>query len=172
MTKRHLARAFVITGSLLLAASGIFPGCSRNEPPPPPQSGPPAMAVPQAQAPAPAPAVQPMPQQPMPQQPAAPQMAAPQPQPAPAAAPASAPTASPAQPQMAPAPTVAPSASPAPGAFSQVTVGMSSQQVLQLLGNPSRVKPKGQYVEWEYWSGGRKFELKLQADQVVAIENH
>jgi hypothetical protein len=149
----------LVVFTILVALSAVLaglPGCSRNEPPPPPQAGPPAMAVPQAQAPA---------MQPMPQQQAAPQMAVPQTQPAPM------PTMPPQQ-QMAPAQTAAPAPAPAPAAFAQVQMGMSSQQVLQLLGNPTKVKPKGQYVEWEYWTGGRKFEVKLQADQVVAIENH
>jgi hypothetical protein len=156
MAKRLDALVIFTLFMALFAALGGLTGCSRNEPPPPPQTGPPAMVVPQAQAP---------PVQPMPQQQAAPQMAAPQPQPAPMPA-------MPPQQQMSPPLTGAPMPSPSPGGFAQVQMGMSSQQVLQLLGNPSKVKPKGQYVEWEYWSGGRKFEIKLQADQVVAIENH
>ncbi|MHC1745283.1 MAG: outer membrane protein assembly factor BamE [Syntrophobacteraceae bacterium] len=150
MTKRHDAPVILLVCAVLLTAVAGLSACSRNEPPPPPQSGPPAMAVPQAQAPA----VQPVPQQ----------QAAPQMQPAPVT--------SPAQPQMAPSQAAAPPSGQNFGAFAQVHMGMSSQQVLQLLGSPTKVKPKGQYVEWEYWTGGRKFEIKLQADQVVAIENH
>lgn len=75
-------------------------------------------------------------------------------------------------PQVTPVQPVAPATGQAMGSYAQVQVGMSSQQVLQLLGNPTKVKPKGQYVEWEYWTGGTKFEIKLQADQVVAIERH
>ncbi len=75
-------------------------------------------------------------------------------------------------PQVAPIQPVAPAPGPALGAYAHVHLGMSSQQVLRLLGNPTKVKPKGQYVEWEYWTDGTKFEIKLQADQVVAIERH
>lgn len=84
-----------------------------------------------------------------PQTQAPPQMATPQPQPAPATA-----------------------TSLIPANIAQLRMGMTSQQVLQILGNPSKVKPKDQYVEWEYWTPQGKFELKLQADQLVAIERN
>ncbi len=69
------------------------------------------------------------------------------------------------------APQTPPQPATSLGAIAQVHLGMSSQHVLQLLGSPTMVKPKGQYVEWEYWIGGGELEVTLQADQVVSIEN-
>jgi hypothetical protein len=84
-----------------------------------------------------------------------------------------------AQPGTAPAPGApqAPGAqAPAAGAaaqnIGQVQMGMSPEQVQQLLGAPGQTKQKDQSVEWKYFTPQGKIEVKFQNNQVVAIERH
>lgn len=70
-------------------------------------------------------------------------------------------------------PASAPSTSSVgPQNIGQIQVGMSSQQVLDILGKPSRVKQEGGHTEWEYYSPQGKCEVKLQNDRVVFVERH
>jgi len=94
-----------------------------------------------------------------------------------AVAPAPAPVAP--QPGAAPAPGApqAPGAqAPAAGAaaqnIGQVQMGMTSEQVQQLLGAPGQTKQKNQMLEWQYFTPQGKIEVKFQNNQVVAIERH
>ena len=59
-----------------------------------------------------------------------------------------------------------------PQNFAQLQLGMTSAQVRQLMGEPSRIKQKDQKVEWEYYSAQGKFEVELINDRVVSMENH
>lgn len=59
-----------------------------------------------------------------------------------------------------------------PQNFNQVQVGMTSQEVLRILGNPSRIKQERQYLEWEYYTSQGKFEVKFQGDRVAYISRH
>jgi outer membrane protein assembly factor BamE (lipoprotein component of BamABCDE complex) len=59
-----------------------------------------------------------------------------------------------------------------PQNIAQIQVGMSSQQVLDILGKPGRVKQEGQHTEWEYYHPQGKCELKLQNDRVVSVKRH
>ncbi len=93
----------------------------------------------------------------------------------PAAVPAPATSASPGQSAQptAVAPQQAVPATAGPQNFSQIQVGMSSQQVVQLLGNPSRAKQEYQTTEWEYYMPqGGKVEVHLQNDKVVSMRQH
>ena len=56
--------------------------------------------------------------------------------------------------------------------FSQVQVGMTSQQVQLILGNPSRTKQEKGQLEWEYYSQQGKFEVYFQNDRVVSTRRH
>lgn len=72
-------------------------------------------------------------------------------------------------------PSAAPAAAPAqPTAadFTQVQVGMTTQQVAQLLGQPANIKQEHGMTEWQYYAPQGKFELKFQNDQVAVIETH
>jgi hypothetical protein len=54
--------------------------------------------------------------------------------------------------------------------FSQVQLGMSSEQVRQLLGNPTAVEPEGSYVEWKYLTPQGRYQVKFQNDRVVGFK--
>ena len=79
-------------------------------------------------------------------------------------------------------PTVAAPQPAAPGAatapaqspenFAQVQVGMTSQQVQLILGNPGRTKQERGQVEWEYYTQQGKFEVYFQNDRVVSTSRH
>jgi outer membrane protein assembly factor BamE (lipoprotein component of BamABCDE complex) len=141
-------------GILVLAAvmtvAGLA-GCDRSEPTPAQKTVAPAAAPPSTQSQSPAPA------------PVAPAVQAPT---------QALPTA--------PAPTAAqPAQSPAASQpdvqqnISQVSIGMTSQEVLQLLGNPTKLKQEHQgTTEWEYYTPHGKYEIELQMDRVVKIESH
>ncbi len=80
-----------------------------------------------------------------------------------------------------PAPTAAPpSSAPSPPAavqpptagpqnFGMLQVGMTSAQIRQLMGEPSRIKQEGGMVEWEYYTPQGKFEVKLANDRIVTM---
>lgn len=51
--------------------------------------------------------------------------------------------------------------------YDQVQMGMSSDMVRQMLGEPLQVKPVGQYIEWEYDTGAGYFEVRFSSDSVV-----
>lgn len=54
--------------------------------------------------------------------------------------------------------------------YGQVTVGMTSKQVIALMGKASKIEQEGQTTEWEYrLAQGGKFELRLQNDKVISI---
>ena len=55
---------------------------------------------------------------------------------------------------------------------SSIQLGMTSEQVRQLMGNPSMTKPEGQFVEWEYYTPQGKCEVKFQNDRVVSVGSH
>jgi hypothetical protein len=67
--------------------------------------------------------------------------------------------------------TVSTPATPSVGPqnIGQIQVGMTSQQVLKILGNPRRIKQEAQYTEWEYYGPQGKCEVKLQNDKVVRV---
>jgi hypothetical protein len=76
----------------------------------------------------------------------------------------------------APAPGAPAQAPAAPGAqtaanTAQIQVGMTVDQVKQILGNPAEMKQKGPIMEYKYYTP-QKFEVKFQNNQVVAIETH
>lgn len=99
---------------------------------------------------------------------AAPPAASTQPAAPAASVPAAAPTTAVPAPSL-PAPAVSASG---PQNFAQVQMGMTSQQVLQLIGSPGRTKQEGAMVEWEYYTPQGKFELHFQNDRVARISNH
>ena len=72
----------------------------------------------------------------------------------------------------APAPA-APGAQPAAPAanISQVQMGMTVDQVKQIMGNPAEMKMKGTTTEYKYYTPN-KVEIKFQNNQVVAVETH
>ncbi len=100
------------------------------------------------------------------------QQTAPSPQ-MPAAA-QSAPTPAPVVAPPAPAPPQQQAVMPAPIGpqnAGQIQVGMTSQQVVQILGNPARVEQERQGLEWKYYfPQGGKFEVYFQNDRVVAMK--
>ncbi|MCE5336622.1 MAG: outer membrane protein assembly factor BamE [Desulfobacteraceae bacterium] len=105
------------------------------------------------------------------QQPAASSQAS-APAPAPAQAPPAAPMQAPA-PAPAPMPQQAMTAAPVgPQSVNQIQVGMTSQQVLQIMGSPARVEQERGMVEWKYYfPQGGKFEVYLQNDKVVSMKS-
>jgi outer membrane protein assembly factor BamE (lipoprotein component of BamABCDE complex) len=54
----------------------------------------------------------------------------------------------------------------------QIQLGMTSEQVRQLMGNPTMAKPEGQFVEWKYYTPQGKFEVKFQNDRVISFSSH
>lgn len=54
----------------------------------------------------------------------------------------------------------------------QVQVGMTGDQVRQMMGSPSKIKQEGNYVEWKYYTASGKVEVKFQNDRVVFVERH
>jgi hypothetical protein len=86
------------------------------------------------------------------------------------------------QPGAAPAPGTpqsgaAPAAQPAAGGavmqnVSQIQVGMTQEQIQQLMGAPGQTKQKGQVSEWKYYTPQGKVEIKFQNNQVIAVEKH
>jgi hypothetical protein len=96
---------------------------------------------------------------------------APPPAPQQSAAPAAPAAPAPATPA-APTPA-APGAQPAAPAanISQVQMGMTVDQVKQIMGNPAEMKMKGTITEYKYYTP-QKVEVKFQNNQVVAVETH
>lgn len=90
-----------------------------------------------------------------------------QPAPAPPVTPSGPTTAAPAAPAT---PATSPSAvAPAgPPSAAQITVGMTSDQVLQILGNPAKVEQEGQYTEWKYYTPQGKIEVYFSQNNRVA----
>lgn len=129
--------------------------CSRSESPPPqpPQSQ--RTVVPESQ-----------PQQPQTQA---------TPSQAPAPPPVTTLPQQPAPPASVPQATLSPPAAPvAPGPqnFDQIQVGMGSQEVLSLMGNPAKVEQEHGGVEWEYYTvQGGKVEIYFQNDRVVRTKS-
>jgi outer membrane protein assembly factor BamE (lipoprotein component of BamABCDE complex) len=86
-------------------------------------------------------------------------------QPAPAPAPAPAPPA-------AAAPAAPPTAVPPAQGVAQLQIGMSGEQVQQIMGAPAQVKQEHAGTEWKYFTPtGGKIEVKLLNNRVTAIEN-
>ena len=54
----------------------------------------------------------------------------------------------------------------------QIQVGMTSDQVKQIMGAPGEIKQKGAMTEWKYYTPQGKVEVKLQNDKVAFIERH
>jgi outer membrane protein assembly factor BamE (lipoprotein component of BamABCDE complex) len=59
-----------------------------------------------------------------------------------------------------------------PENISRVQVGMTSEQVRQLLGNPAKWKQEGIETEWKYYTSQGKLEVKFQNDRVIRLETH
>jgi hypothetical protein len=79
----------------------------------------------------------------------------------------------PAQSPQTPATSYAPSTSQGdPQNFAQVQVGMTSQQVQQVMGNPARTEQERGQVEWKYYTQQGKFEIYFQNDRVVSTKWH
>ncbi len=79
----------------------------------------------------------------------------------------------PAAPGAQPAAPAAPGAQPAAPAanISQVQMGMTVDQVKQIMGNPAEMKMKGTITEYKYYTP-QKVEVKFQNNQVVGVETH
>jgi hypothetical protein len=56
----------------------------------------------------------------------------------------------------------------AAGAFGDIRVGMTMEEVRQTLGNPARLERLGGAVEWEFFSPDGKFEVRFQNNKVVS----
>ena len=54
----------------------------------------------------------------------------------------------------------------------QIQVGMTGEQVQQIMGAPGQIKQKGAMVEWKYYTPQGKVEVKLQNNKVAFIERH
>jgi hypothetical protein len=79
----------------------------------------------------------------------------------------------PAQSPQTPATSYAPSTSQGdPQNFAQVQVGMTSQQVQQIMGNPARTEQERGQIEWKYYTQQGKFEVYFQNDRVVSTKWH
>ena len=59
-----------------------------------------------------------------------------------------------------------------PENFAQVQIGMTSQQVQLILGNPGRTKQEKGQIEWEYYTQQGKFEVNFLNDRVVSTSRH
>lgn len=151
MTKRIDNSIRFFSLFVILIAFVAIVGCGQDKTPSSQQQAP-ASTAPVATTPAPAPAPVAAPPA------AAPQSVAPSTTPSPATT----------------SPGVATTAAPAPGVqnSAQVQVGMTSQQVLQLMGNPGRTKQEGAMLEWEYYTPQGKFEVYFQNDKVARISTH
>jgi outer membrane protein assembly factor BamE (lipoprotein component of BamABCDE complex) len=55
-------------------------------------------------------------------------------------------------------------------AFNQIHMGMTSQEVIAILGQPGRTEPENGGTELEYYTSQGKFEVKLQNDKVVSFK--
>lgn len=88
-----------------------------------------------------------------------------EPAPPAARAPEHAPAAAPA----APPPAAPAAANPIPG-VNQIQIGMTSEQVRQIMGAPGQIKQEGSELEWKYYSPQGKVEVKLLNNLVTAIE--
>lgn len=164
MHNRFMKSGGTIACGVCLVSLSLMVGCDSSQPPPAQTRTPVATsqpAPPQTVEPAPPPqAVQPA----LPPQQAAPAPAVTPPLVAPAPAPAVT--------QPVPPPPPAASQGTVAQNFSQVQMGMTSQEVLQLLGNPTKSKQKHQETEWEYYTPEGKFEIEFQMDKVVKMERH
>ena len=86
------------------------------------------------------------------------------------------------QPGVTPAPGTpqsgaAPAAQPAAGGaatqnVAQIQVGMTQEQIQQIMGAPGQTSQKGQVLEWKYYTPQGKVEVKFQNNQVIAVEKH
>ena len=50
-------------------------------------------------------------------------------------------------------------------------MGMTMDQVKQIMGNPAQTKVKGPITEWQYFTPS-KIEVKFQNNQVIGTEMH
>jgi outer membrane protein assembly factor BamE (lipoprotein component of BamABCDE complex) len=98
--------------------------------------------------------------------------------PAPAVAPP-APTAAPPAGTPSAAPTTTPAGPAQPGtainplqAMTQVQMGMTPEQVQNIMGPATQTKQKGTKLEWEYLTPGGKVEIEFLNNQVSSIEKH
>lgn len=82
-------------------------------------------------------------------------------------------SAAPAAPAPAAPTPAAPGTQPTPPAanIAQIQMGMTVDQVKQIMGNPAEMKQKGTMMEYKYYTP-QKVEVKFQNNQVVAIESH
>lgn len=167
----------VIVMFVVILFFGFASGCGREQPPasqpaqaPVATAPQPAVTQPAAPQPGPVPATQAQPVAPV--VPARPPAATALPSQSPASAPTQPVPSSAVQPGVPAASGAAPATMGRQQDFSQVQVGMTSQEVMQILGNPSRVKQERQFVEWEYYTAQGKFEVKFQGDRVAYISRH
>ncbi len=89
--------------------------------------------------------------------------------PPPAAAPPAATTPQPAATPPAGTAQTAPAGTPAQDP-NQIQVGMTGEQVQQIMGAPGKVKQEGGMTEWEYYTPQGKVEVKLQNNKVSFVE--
>jgi hypothetical protein len=54
----------------------------------------------------------------------------------------------------------------------QIQIGMTGEQVQQIMGAPSKIENEGSVVEWKYYSQAGKIEVKLQNNKVIAVEKY
>lgn len=55
----------------------------------------------------------------------------------------------------------------------QIQIGMTSEQVQQIMGAPGQTKQEGLQLEWKYFTPqGGKVEIKMLDNRVTAIERH
>ena len=54
----------------------------------------------------------------------------------------------------------------------QIQVGMTGEQVQQIMGAPGQIKQKGAIIEWKYYGPQGKVEVKLQNNKVTFVERH
>jgi hypothetical protein len=155
MEKKMIQKSGIIVLTLAFISLLVL-GCQQQAPPPA-QTPPPASSV---QTPAPAGPVQPPPQAGSAQTPAP---AGPAQMPVPggsAQMPASAGTAPMAQPGT------------FPQDLSQIQVGMTPEQVQQIMGPPAQLYQKG-FIEWKYPSTPQgKVDIRFQNNKVILIEKY
>jgi cytoskeletal protein RodZ len=66
-----------------------------------------------------------------------------------------------------------PAAKVGPENYTQVKIGMTSKQVIELMGKASKIREEHHATEWEYYlPQGGKFELHMQNDKVISTKRH
>lgn len=160
--------------SLVLAVFLSTSGCNRDQSSPPESTtttaAAPAATVPVPTTLAPSPSTAPPPTTTVPPAPA---KTATTPETTTTTSPATVTTLPATKPAAPPTTTVPAATSTDPGNHSRVQVGMTTQQVQELMGSPGKAKQKKNgMLEWEYYTGQGKFEVYFQNDRVVSSRMH